>query len=98
LVCYLIYILILRIVGKTFLGLVVRVSGWKSGGPGFDSRRYKIFRVAVGLERGPLSLLSINEEPIERKVTAPVYKTEINDRRKSAALTKRHPSILKSWH
>jgi hypothetical protein len=27
LVCYLIYILILRIVGKTFLGLVVRVSG-----------------------------------------------------------------------
>jgi hypothetical protein len=24
-------------------------------GPGFDSRRYQIFRVAVGLERGPLS-------------------------------------------
>jgi hypothetical protein len=25
------------------------------GCPGFDSRRYQIFRVAVGLERGPLS-------------------------------------------
>jgi hypothetical protein len=29
---------------------------------------------------------------------SPVYKTEINDRRGSAALTTRHPSIHNSWH
>jgi hypothetical protein len=40
----------------------------------------------------------INEELLERKVAAPVYKTEINDRAGSAALTTRHPSIRKSWH
>jgi hypothetical protein len=38
----------------------------------FDSRRYKIFCVAVGLERGSLSLVRINEELLERKVAAPV--------------------------
>jgi hypothetical protein len=40
----------------------------------------------------------INEEPLEIKVAAPIKKTEINDRRGSAALTTRHPSIHKSWH
>jgi hypothetical protein len=30
----------------------------------------------VGLERGPLSLVSTTEELLDRKVTAPVYKTE----------------------
>jgi hypothetical protein len=44
----------------------------------------------VGLERGPLSLVMINEEPLVRKVAAPVYKTEINDGGGSAALTTRH--------
>jgi hypothetical protein len=39
---------------------------------GFDSRRYKIFCVAVGLERVPLNLVRINEELLERKVAAPV--------------------------
>jgi hypothetical protein len=56
-------------------------------GRGFDTRRYQIVSVAVGLERGQLSLVRINEELAERKVAAPVYKTEINDRRGSAALT-----------
>ena len=37
-------------------GLVVRVSGYIYRGLGFDSRRYQIFWVVVGLERGPLSL------------------------------------------
>jgi hypothetical protein len=32
----------------------------------------------VDLERGPLSLVKVTEEPLERKVAAPVYKTEIN--------------------
>jgi hypothetical protein len=50
----------------------VRVPGCKPGGPGFDSWRYQIFRIAVGLQRGPLSLMSINEELLERKVAAPV--------------------------
>jgi hypothetical protein len=34
---------------------------------GFDSRRYQIFCVVVSLERGPLNLVSINEEVLERK-------------------------------
>jgi hypothetical protein len=41
-------------------GLVVRVPGYRD--PGFDSRRYRIFREVVGLERGPLSLVRIAEE------------------------------------
>jgi hypothetical protein len=48
-------------------GLVVRVPGYKSRGPGFDSRRYQIFREVVGLERGPLSLMRIIEELLEWK-------------------------------
>ena len=38
-------------------GLVVRVSGYRYRGLGFDSRRCQIFWVVVGLERGPLSLV-----------------------------------------
>jgi hypothetical protein len=53
-------------------GLVVRVPDCKPRGPGFDSKRYHIFLVAVGLERGPLSLVRINEELLERKVAAQV--------------------------
>jgi hypothetical protein len=41
-------------------GMVVRVPGFRSGGPGFDSRHYKT--KVVGLERGPLSLVSATEE------------------------------------
>jgi hypothetical protein len=40
-------------------GLVVTVSGCRHRGPGFDFRRYHIFCVAVGLERGKLSLVRI---------------------------------------
>jgi hypothetical protein len=46
-------------------GLAVRVPGCRSRGPGFDSRRYHIFGKVVGLERGPLSLVRINEELLE---------------------------------
>jgi hypothetical protein len=50
-----------------FCGLVVRVSGYRSRGPGVDSRRYQIFWEVVGLERGPLSLVRIIEELLEWK-------------------------------
>jgi hypothetical protein len=64
----------------TFCGLVVRVPGCRSRGPGFDFWGYQIFLEIVGLERGPLSLVRIIEELLERKVATPVWKTEINDR------------------
>jgi hypothetical protein len=38
--------------------------------PGFDSRHYQIFWEVVGLERGPLSLVSAIEELLERKSSA----------------------------
>jgi hypothetical protein len=53
-------------------GLVVRVHGYRSIGPRFDSRRYRIFSEVVGLELGPLSLVRIIEELLERKIAAPV--------------------------
>jgi hypothetical protein len=48
-------------------GLVVRVSWYSRLGPGFDFRRYEIFWVAVGLERGPLTLVRINKKLLDRK-------------------------------
>jgi hypothetical protein len=47
-------------------GLVVRVSGYRYRGPVFDSRRFQIFWEAVGLERGPLSLVRRTEEVLGR--------------------------------
>jgi hypothetical protein len=52
-------------------GLVVRVLGYRSGGPGLipgTTRKKKV----VGLEQGPLSLVSTTEELLDRKVAAPV--------------------------
>jgi hypothetical protein len=40
---------------------MVRVPGYRSGGPGFDSRALQEKKV-VGLERAPLSLVSTTEE------------------------------------
>jgi hypothetical protein len=51
--------------------LVVRVLGYRSGGPGSipgTTRKKKV----EGLERGPLSLVSTTEELLDRKVAAPV--------------------------
>jgi hypothetical protein len=39
--------------------------------PGFESRHYQKKKV-VGLERGPLSLVSTTEELLDTKVAAPV--------------------------
>jgi hypothetical protein len=46
---------------------VVRVPGYRSRGPGFDSRRNQIFWEVVGLERSPLSLVSTTEKLLGRK-------------------------------
>jgi hypothetical protein len=43
-------------------GLVVRVSGYRSRDPGFDSQRYEIFLEVMDLEWGLLSLMRITEE------------------------------------
>jgi hypothetical protein len=53
-----------------FCGLVVRVLGYRSGGPGSipGTTRKKV----VGLERGPPSLVSISGELLDKKVAAPV--------------------------
>jgi hypothetical protein len=48
-------------------GLVVRVSGYRSRGPGVDSRPYQIFWEVGGLERGPLNFVRTIEELREWK-------------------------------
>jgi hypothetical protein len=79
-------------------GLVVRVFGYRSRGPGFDSRRYQIFREVMGLERGPLSLVRITEELLE-------WKRSGSGSRKSRLTAvgircadHSTPSIRKIWH
>jgi hypothetical protein len=47
--------------------LAARVPGYRLRGPGFYSRRYHIFWLLIGLERGPLGLIKITEELHERK-------------------------------
>jgi hypothetical protein len=54
---------------------VVRVLGYRSGGPGSIPGTSR--KTVVGLERGPLSIVSTTEKLLERKVAALVYKTEI---------------------
>jgi hypothetical protein len=59
---------------------VVRVLGYRSGGPGSipgttrfsEEKRKEKRKKVVGLERGPLSLFSTTEELLDRKVAAPV--------------------------
>jgi hypothetical protein len=53
-------------------GLVVRVLGYRSEGPGsIPCTTKKKKKKVVGLERGPLSLVSTTEL-LDRKVAAPV--------------------------
>jgi hypothetical protein len=55
--------------GNRLCSLVVRVSGYRSRGPGFDSQPYQIFWKVGGLERGPLSLVRTH---LNEKVAASV--------------------------
>jgi hypothetical protein len=50
----------------------------------------------VGLERGPLSLVSTIEELLERKISVSGLENSNYGRKGSAALTTRHPSIRKA--
>jgi hypothetical protein len=53
---------------------LVRVLGYRSGGPGSipgTTKKKKEIKV-VGLERGPLGLVSTTGELLDRKVAAPV--------------------------
>jgi hypothetical protein len=52
-------------------GRVVRVLGYRSGGPGSIPGHYQKIKV-VGLERGPLNLASTSEEILDRIVAVPV--------------------------
>jgi hypothetical protein len=82
---------------------VVRVLGYRSGGPGSTPGTNRFTggwggerKTVVGLERGQLSLVSTTEELLDRKVAVPVYKTE------NTAVGIRHadhvaPAIPKSW-
>jgi hypothetical protein len=81
---------------------VVRVFGYRFGGPGsipgttkFSGKKKKGKQV-VGLDRGLISLVSTTEELLDKKVAVPVKKTE------NTAVGIRHaddvaPSIRKSW-
>jgi hypothetical protein len=51
-------------------GLVVRVLGYGSGGQGSIPRTTR--KKSSGSGKGPLSLVSTTEEPLDRKVEAPV--------------------------
>jgi hypothetical protein len=65
---------------------------------GVDSRHYQIFCEVVGLERGPLSLVSTIEELLGRKNSGCGLERVEYGPRASAALTTRHLSFPSSWH
>jgi hypothetical protein len=53
-------------------GRVIRVLGYRTGGPVSIPGTTKKKKKEVGLERGSLSLVSTTEELLDRKVAAPV--------------------------
>jgi hypothetical protein len=89
--------------GKTILSVKCRPPLWSSGQSSwlqnhrseFGSRRYQIFWELVGLERGPLSLVSTIVELFGRKSSDSDLESREYGRRGSAELTPRHLSISK---
>jgi hypothetical protein len=51
---------------------MVRVLGYRLGGLGSIPGTIRIKKKVVGLEQGPLSLVSTTEELLDRNVAAPV--------------------------
>jgi hypothetical protein len=72
-------------------GLMVRVPDYISRGLRFDSRGYKIFWGIVGLERGPLNLVSITEELLGRNSSGSGSRKPRLRPWGSGELTTRHP-------
>jgi hypothetical protein len=62
----------LQCIQDCLYGIAVRAPGYRSRGPGFDSRWYQIFWEVVGLERGPLSIVRKTEGLLEWKIHAKV--------------------------
>jgi hypothetical protein len=58
-------------------GLVVRLPGYRSRDPGSIPGATRFPKKVVGLERGPLSLVSTTEELLDRKVAAPAAKQRL---------------------
>jgi hypothetical protein len=56
-----------RTIPTDICGLVVRVPAYRTRDSWFDSQRYQIFWDVVGLEWGPLSLVSTIEELLGKK-------------------------------
>jgi hypothetical protein len=61
---------------------------------GVDSRRYQVFWELLGLERGPLSLVSTTEELLGRKSSGSGLEMREYGHRGSVAFTVRHPQKL----
>jgi hypothetical protein len=72
-------------------GLVIRVSGYRSRGPGLNSRRFQIFWEAAGLERGPLSFVRAIEELLGRNSSGSGQENRDYRPGGSVALTTQHP-------
>jgi hypothetical protein len=94
---FILFYYILFYIYDRLCGLVVRVPGYRYWGPGFNSRRYKIFWEIVGLERGPLSLVRIIGELLEWKSSGSGQENRINDRGIRCA-DHATSSISKNWH
>jgi hypothetical protein len=69
-------------------GLVIRIPGYRSRGPGSIPE-------VVGLERGPLSLVSTTEELPGRKSSGSGLETREYE---TCHVDHATPSIRKSWH
>jgi hypothetical protein len=61
------YFYLQSVIPDRLCGPVVRVPGYISKDPGFESRHYHIFYEVLGMERGPFSLVRVNEELLEWK-------------------------------
>jgi hypothetical protein len=78
-------------------GLVIRVPGHRSRGPGFGSLRYQIFREVACVERGPFSLVSTIEKLLGRNGS--VSSLEIREYGRGDPLRYHVTTFIrKSWH
>jgi hypothetical protein len=75
------YVHIPIILTDRLCGLVVRILRYRSGGPVSIPGTTRKEKRVVGLERGPLSLVSTTEELLDRKVAAPSRKPREYGRR-----------------